>query len=63
MNFAVRSKHSPAVVLDVEFATEDIFSRAEVIRDTIVHEEIIKPHDNMVEEMDEHDCVSHSSPL
>ena len=55
MNFTVRSEHGHAVVFDVEFATEDYFSRAEVIRDTVFHGEIIKPHDDMVEEMDEHD--------
>ncbi len=55
MNLAVRAKHGPAVVFDVEFVTEDNFARAESIRDTIAHWEIIKPHDNMVEKMDEHD--------
>ena len=55
MNLAVRAKHGPAVVFDVEFVTEDNFARAESIRDTIAHRQIIKPHDNMVEKMNEHD--------
>ena len=55
MNFAVRAKHGPAVVFDGEFVTENNFARAELIRDTIVHWEIIKLHDNMLEKMNEHD--------
>jgi hypothetical protein len=55
MDLAVRAKHGPAVVFDVEFVTEDNFARAEPIRDTIVHWEIIELHDNMVKKMDEHD--------
>ena len=42
-------------MFDFEFATEDYFTRAEAIRDTIFHGEIINPHDDMVEEMDYHD--------
>ena len=55
MNLTVRAEHGPAMVFDIEFVTEDNFARAEPIRDTIVHWEIIEPHDNMVEKMDEHD--------
>ena len=55
MNLAVRAKHGPTMVFDIEFVMEDNFARAEPIRDTIAHWEIIKPHDNMVEKMDEHD--------
>ena len=55
MNLAVRAKHGPAMVFDVEFVTEDNFARAEPIRDFIVHWEVIEPHDNMAKKMDEHD--------
>ena len=55
MNLAVRTEHGSAVVFDVEFVKEDNFSRTKAIRDTIIHGDMIKPHDNMVQEMYEHD--------
>ena len=55
VNFAVGTKRSPTVVGIIKAMAEDHFAWAVGGEDSIEHGEIVEPHNNEVQEMDQHD--------
>ena len=54
MNLTVRSERCTAVAFEVELVTKDNLARTVLCRYSILNREVVQPHDNVVEEMNEH---------
>ena len=55
MYLTVCAKGCPAVSLSIEFVLEYEFAWAETCGDAVVHREVVKPKDDVVEEINQHD--------
>ncbi len=54
MDLAICTKRCTAMVLKIKLVAKDNLKGAEMVGDTILDREVIQPHDDMMEEVYEH---------